>query len=353
MIEHLHAIAAHAYYADELDAGRRACEQLLRQELPPGLEPLVRRNRTWYTQLLEESVAARFVRLDVDCNHREWSLFNPSIVAADDGWTVNVRSSNYRIVDGRYIIPEEDGEVIRTENILVDLDEQLLVSGVLHKVESEYDQTTYPVSGLEDVRLNRVGELITCSATVRNWHPFDGTCRIASGTLDRRRGAYVDLCCPATAQGVHEKNWMPIAGRREWLYACSVQGHTATVRQEPGGAWQVTIGSPAPHLAAGFRGGSQLVPIGNALWLAIVHEVAEDGGRRIYEHRFVEFDEAAGWSITGVSRPFAFRELRAIEFAAGLARKEGRLVASFGVRDAEAWLVELDLREVCGLLERP
>jgi hypothetical protein len=77
-------------------------------------------------------------------------------------------------------------------------------------------------------------------------------------------------------------------------------------------------------------------------WLCIIHEVAHDGNRRIYEHRFVLFHED-GWRIVGVSEPFWFREKRAIEFCAGLAVIDGRAIASFGVRDAEAWLAEFPL----------
>ena len=50
------------------------------------------------------------------------------------------------------------------------------------------------------------------------------------------------------------------------------------------------------------------------------------------------------------SQPFAFREPRAIEFAAGLAAIGDRVVVSFGVRDAEAWLVELQAADVWSLL---
>jgi predicted GH43/DUF377 family glycosyl hydrolase len=47
-----------------------------------------------------------------------------------------------------------------------------------------------------------------------------------------------------------------------------------------------------------------------------------------------------------MSQPFAFREPRAIEFAAGLAAMGDRIVVSFGVRDAEAWLVEIAADQV-------
>jgi predicted GH43/DUF377 family glycosyl hydrolase len=95
------------------------------------------------------------------------------------------------------------------------------------------------------------------------------------------------------------------------------------------------------------------VNVAEGRWLAIVHEVAvENDGRRIYEHRFVLFDQAADWSLVSVSPVFAFREQRAIEFAAGLAVVGDRLVASFGVRDAEAWLVALRTEDVLEVMEK-
>jgi hypothetical protein len=250
-----------------------------------------------------------------------------------------VRSSNYQIVDGKYVMPPEDGETIRTDNIGCMLDLETL--GILIEVpaKAEYERTAFPVDGLEDVRLNHVDFDTVVSATVRNAAPHDGTCRI--GVARMAQGDHVDLIVRETMPGIAEKNWMPILGRREWLYSCSVQGHTATAAEE-GDTWRVTIGSPSPAIARGFRGGSQLVPVGNGQWLCIVHEVAHDGKCRIYEHRFVLFAED-GWRIVGVSEPFWFREKRAIEFCAGLAVIEGRAIASFGVRDAEAWLAEFPL----------
>ena len=352
MIEHLHKISVHAYYAGELDAGRRACDRLLRGQLPAEMEPIVRRNRTWYTQSLDELAACRLLRLDVDPAADGWSLFNPSLVAVDDGYLVNVRSSNYQIVDGRYVMPDADGGVIRTTNLLVRLGDDLMPRGRGQALAAEYGKTDYPVDGLEDVRLNLVDGDLLASATVRNLAPLDGTCRIAAATVDRDAGRFVGLACPASSSDRHEKNWMPIVGRRRWVYSCCLDGHVATVRLA-GDEWEVTVGPPSPAVARGFRGGSQLVPLAEGRWLALVHEVAEDAGRRIYEHRFVSFDEADGFGIDGVSPTFAFREKRAIEFAAGLAVKGDRLVASFGVRDAEAWIAEMSLAEISSLLVSP
>ncbi len=347
MIEHLHRVAAHAYHCGEIDVGRRCCERLLRLPLSAEKEERVRSNRTWYTQtLFEQGVAAEFTQIDVAPARVGWSLFNPSVVSHGDRLLVNVRSSNYSIADaGNYVIPPEDRETIRTYNCLVD-------NGHARGYwAADYDATGFPVEGLEDVRLNSVeGELIA-SATIRNWAGRDGTCRIGVGkleTFDRIR----DLRCHDTVSGRHEKNWMPITGRREWLYHCSHQGRTCLVRED-GDDWTVTAHAEAPPVARGFRGGSQLVehPWAPGLWWGIVHEVAVSGGRRAYEHRFVMFDEGQDWRITRVSPAFAFRETRSIEFCAGLAVSgQSTLVASFGVRDAEAWLAHLPIGDVLNIM---
>jgi hypothetical protein len=349
MIEHLHCIAAHAWHVGEHEAGRRACERLARMRLPDRLRPIVRRNRTWYTRTIGEMAAAEYRQINVMPAREGWSLFNPTIVRYGDELLVNVRSSNYRIVDGQYVMPESDAGVIRTENVLWGVGESLCTNW-----GADYDKTNCPVDGYEDVRLNAIGRRLVFSATTRNMSPHDGTARIAVGELNRTPCAAVPAVCPETADGHHEKNWMPILGAERWVYACSVNGRTATVELRDG-AWHVTHHAEAPPIADEFRGGSQLVPIGCGRWLAVIHEVAEDAGRRIYEHRFVKFSEPDDWRIESVSQPFAFRETRAIEFCAGLAI-DGvpgmeDLVATFGVRDEEAWMVRLRLDAVLETLE--
>lgn len=344
MIEHLHRIAAHAYYCDEHDAGRRACERLLRMPLSPQKEERVRANRTWYTRTLAATAkGVTFERIEIEPAAPGWSLFNPSIVRHGGDLAVNVRSSNYRIVDGRYEMPPEDNGVIKTRNLLLNLD-----TGLRRELAVEYTSTGFPVSGLEDVRLNSVDGCVWASATVRDLAPHDGTCRIAYGSVVD--ATVTSLNCHDTAAGEHEKNWMPILGRPVWLYSCHAKGRVCTV-EDTGGEWTVAAHAESPLVARGFRGGSQLVPIGGGDWLALVHEVATDGSRRVYEHRFVLFDENAQWAITKVSPPFAFREPRTIEFCAGLALDGLCLVASFGVNDAEAWLARMPLSAALDLLE--
>ncbi|NBW22667.1 MAG: hypothetical protein EBR82_83450, partial [Caulobacteraceae bacterium] len=91
-----------------------------------------------------------------------------------------VRSSNYSIVNGRYVMPDEDQGVIRTENIVVRLSETMQPLAKPEVIAAaDYPRSTYPVDGLEDCRLNVSHGRTLVSATVRNAAGRDGLARIA------------------------------------------------------------------------------------------------------------------------------------------------------------------------------
>lgn len=339
MIEHDFALAIHAYYVGEFAAGRRACERLLAAaNLPDDLEPMVRHNRLWYTQPLSELADARYLRLDVEPARDGWSTFNPTILSTAAGMLAIVRSSNYRIIDGRYEMPPDD-KTIRTENILVRLSPDLVVREARVLACEPYPRIDYPVAGLEDCRLRHTKKGIGISATIRDAAPHaDGRCRMATAELDAESAILSGLVVLEGLQvQEHEKNWMPIVGRNAWLHSCHLAGSVVTV-DEDGEVWAVHKRGPSPPVARGWRGGGQVVPFRGG-YLAVVHEVAPNGNQRAYEHRLALLDNSL--AVKSYSPPFYFREPKAIEFAAGLAIVDGRVIVSFGVRDAEAWLVEM------------
>jgi hypothetical protein len=348
MIDHLSAIIQHAYYVGELEPGRRACERAL--SLPPvdAIEETIRANRTWYTETLDNLVDVSFQRFDIEPAYEGWSLFNPSICNDGSRLMAIVRSSNYRIVDGQYVMPDSDAGVIRTENILCDVDASMGISNARIITDVPYRKSGYPVDGFEDCRLRCTKNGIGVSATVRNIAGLDGRCRIATASLNAELSTLSEMrVMTGVSPQDHEKNWMP--WQDGWVYSCSHEGHVVTVEPDPelDGGWQLCQRSKSPPIARAFRGGSQLVPFHEG-WLCLVHEVAWLGDRRAYEHRFVWFDATMG--IRQVSRPFAFRETQAIEFAAGLAQLGDSLYATFGVRDAEAWIARMDVDDVWRLL---
>ena len=355
MVDHLSQLVHHCYYAGELDAGRRAAERLLAVPgLPEDVEQLARGNRTWYTPQIEAVCPSAEHRvIGVTPAHDGWSTFNPTIANVGGDLVGIVRSSNYEISDGRhYVMLEADGGTIRTENLLVRFAPDLSVVSRRTIVGPEYPHTGYPVVGLEDCRLRTTATGVGVSFTIRDAAPWtDGRCRIGTADLDLQTATLTTLRVldGITAQE-HEKNWMPFVGRGGWLYAASHDGHVVTVDDHPDlpGGYQLVRRSPAPPIARRFRGGTQLVRAGGG-WLGVVHEVAAVDGRRAYEHRWVWFDAAL--RLRRVSPWFAFQARQQIEFAAGLARHRDRLVVSYGVRDAEAWLVSVKEDDVESCLQ--
>jgi hypothetical protein len=244
-------------------------------------------------------------------------------------------------------MPEEDAGVIKTENILVEYGETASRQRTL--VPPAYERNGYPVSGLEDCRLRKTPAGWSVSATVRDAEGWDGRCRIGTAALDIDEGRLYGLRV-LDWEGLqeHEKNWMPFGDG--WLYACGHNGYTVTIDADPEmpGVYEVRQRGPAPPMAAGFRGGGQVVPFRDG-WLGVVHEVAHlDTGRRAYEHRFVWWDETL--TIRRWSPLFFFVERQSIEFAAGLATIDDTVFVSFGLNDAEAWLCRLKGGDVWDLL---
>jgi hypothetical protein len=110
-----------------------------------------------------------------------------------------------------------------------------------------------------------------------------------------------------------------------------------------------TVSSCPTHLALDhLRGGSQAIPFESG-WLAVTHEVALVGNGRVYLHRFIWLDETL--TIRKITPAFWINS-RGIEFVAGLAwHPDGeRLIVSYGVRDAEAWLATLSALDVLAAL---
>jgi hypothetical protein len=272
-----------------------------------------------------------------------WNASNPSIHydVSDQKLRCVVRTTNYNIVDGHYLTP--DNNIIYTRNWMVELTRNLETTKAVEMVDlTGLPRSSYPVHGFEDCRLYRVADRLMCSATVCDFDldkPHEGPREIVAMELSPAyeivaarpiRGGWSDRC---------QKNWMPFerGDREEWIYA-TINDEDRTTRIAPGQA--------PPTLDHGrLRGGSQLVQLADGRWIAVVHDVAFPGGRtRFYLHRFVLFDERAE-QVISMTDPFYFAKL-GIEFCCGLARLDDQLVASFSVDDCSANLAVFDLKQV-------
>jgi predicted GH43/DUF377 family glycosyl hydrolase len=201
------------------------------------------------------------------------------------------------------------------------------------------------VRGYEDCRLVRIGDTWFATATVRDRNPEE-RCEVALLELDGRQVRTVRIL-RGPAPGRHEKNWMPFASGSElrFVYSC---GPTEVLRCDTeDGTVQTLSRHTAPARAERLRGGSQGLAIADGT-LFVVHETADHNGRRGYQHRFVLLDR--DHRLSAMSRPFHFISPE-IEFCAGLARRDGELLLTFGVGDHTAMLAVADEMSVLSMLD--
>ena len=106
-----------------------------------------------------------------------------------------------------------------------------------------------------------------------------------------------------------------------------------------------------------FRGSGGLIMVNDSKttpedeynYLMIIHEplAKEYGGGRSYTHRFIGLNNA--YNICGVSDMW-YLDHRGVEFCRSMILDKGNIVMGFGLEDAEAYIVKIDLNEVKKLI---
>jgi len=274
-----------------------------------------------------------------------WPIFNPSIAADGDGFSMIVRSRNIRYEHGK---PVRLDEQRRTINHLVKLDAALGVTTVdrIDDDPEDFHRHEAPYLGFQDLRL--------IEAKGR-WFAIGNSWELS--TFHGHEMALLELD-GARVTGVHrlvgpdperrEKNWMPFvhAGELHFVYACGPMVVFRFDRRT--GGITLAAQSESPGLASPFRGGSQGLALDDGGYLFVVHEMYYEIGVKSYLHRFIRI--GPDLRLSAVSRPFTFTD-QVREFCAGAAVYGSELVLSFGVRHTEAWLAVVPLAGALDLLE--
>jgi hypothetical protein len=312
-----------------------------------------RNNLYWYLQPISELVPSFWPTRLLFPDHDGYVPMNPSVINHDGQPLVLVRTVNYTITEeGRYAIRSPDGGAtgdswpIDTRNYLVRLAGAGLVAERVTGIDLPANLPVAQfqlVRGFEDSRLFEWhGELWTVS-TVRELTP-QGLCEqvlapIQDGPAGTSYGHNWSRVRSPTAQ--NEKNWMPWVRNGELCFVYRLGTLVDTSGQ--------FVASYEPSVDCGhISGGSQVIPVADNVNLCIVHEArAIPGtGLRFYQHRFACL--AADGRLVGLSRPFFFHG-RQIEFAAGLALFGDELMVSYGIKDREAWIARMAVKDVLRL----
>lgn len=341
-----------SFYTGHKATARDLAEQAV--SFLPGDERL-RANRAFCAPSAQELFGGSARAIDF-APEQGWHASNPSIYSHEGALRCIVRTVNYRLIDGSYITP--DG-VIRTRNFLLDLDSNFRTTQSVEMLDKTGDvRTRFPVRGFEDARLFFWKGAWRATATVRDFTE-EGRCEIALLSL-------ADDATIVSAQAlrgpwsVHtQKNWMPLVDgdAAKFIYATSLNGDVGSTTvfdlveaEDEDTSLRYSIRTPlgATYDHGRLRGGSQAVRVEGG-WLFCVHDVAFPGSGRMYLHRFVFIDDKL--ELVSMTDPFYF-EKRGIEFCAGLALIDDKLVASYSVNDASARFGIFDWSRVRGQLRK-
>lgn len=288
-----------------------------------------------------------------------WSAFNPSIQTDHDGnlW-VAFRSSNYYFTDD-YGTNLTVGNKVKNRMFIGRLDPTTLLfeSNTLKEIDMQAINSGL-VRGLEDPRLFYDGKDWCISATILEvFVPIAKICVIRLKSLEDPEIKSLDILLNLDPDRV-EKNWMPIhkvGHAANTHFDFMYDSHTLTSKNK-------FTYLPENPLTRTFRGGSQIIPLDDGTNLAVIHEAREEliqtkrvtvmftVSKRVrnYTHRFVLLDNE--YNITHASDSFVFIE-NGIEFAAGIAQKESKIIVSFGKNDISAHLAVMDKSNIIRLLK--
>lgn len=322
------------YIPAHRDLARAACDALAcSRKAPAGRRDLARRNLLHYARPLAEAVpGAWHVRLE-PVTEPGWNATNPSVGLWRGRLHVVQRVVNYVYENGRYVVPM-DGKT-RTRNLLLALNDDLTIASQAEILEPADKPAPLwdLIQGYEDMRLIAVGDELFGSCTVCEAHP-EGRRELHLARIAPEDDGYrlVDAHRISDDASMRpEKNWTPRVEGGEPRFLYTYEDHVTLDRdgREIGRA-------PSDRAVDHLRGSSQMVPFDGG-WLAVSHEVVEDGWLRHYLHRFAWFDGDA--TLRRLSEPFKLSSNN-VDFCAGLAvhPNGSDLVVSYGVSDAESWL---------------
>ena len=380
----LEDIAVSAYYTSDKEAGFEAAETLLGEHIPghththmaqcasfyvKPLAPLAIRKGEFTVAEELRSRAGRFFGLE-EPSKTTYLPSNPTIVEHKGRIFANVRLVNYYHERGRVFASKDPDGVIRTRNVIQELDPETMRPNV--EVESEVDlpkhwDHTTRVRGLEDQRWCSHAGRIWLTATCFNIPGAGGQPRVILGRVSEDLDG-IDYVTSLQFSGTrtYEKNWLPWSrhGKLQLIYGYSpfaiLDVEVAT------GDCRIASATVPPFATDRWRGSAAPIQLpGNDRWLLSIHETAWFEGpathdqRTVYMHRFVE---VTGDQITRRSRLFTL-DHAGVEYVAGLLPRAAHsltaradsVIVTHSIEESSAHWKEFSLDTVERLLngERP
>jgi len=289
-------------------------------------------------------------------------LMNPSIFIDDDGDILCIlRHINYTLYSAEnnqrfpsiwgplsYLHPEEDQRLV-TANYFCRLDKDYNIINYTLIDTTLLDVTPiWTFVGLEDARLVKwngkyYGTGVRRDTTTNGQGRMElSELEIDKKTWTAKEVSRVRIEAPIDKSSYCEKNWMPLLDKDFQYIKWTAPTELVEANPSTGESKQIAL-NPGKVVNADQRGGSQLVRW-NDYYLAITHEVVlgknylkQKNGQ--YRHRICVWDSEL--NLLGISpKSWAFLDGQ-IEFCAGAAVLDNKLLISWGFQDNAAMVLEV------------
>jgi len=299
-------------------------------------------------------------------------LMNPSIFIDDDGDILCIlRHINYTLYHAEndqrfpsiwgplsYLHPEEDQRLV-TANYFCRLDKDYNIINYTLIDTTKLDvKPIWTFVGEEDARLVKWGGKYYATGVRRDTTTNgQGRMELSELKIDKKKWTAKEvkrtrIPAPIDESSYCEKNWMPILDKA--FHYIKWTSPTEVVKANPDKpVCEQVVVTPGKVVNADQRGGSQLVNWGD-YYLAITHEVVlfknylkQKNGT--YRHRLCVWDKE--FNLVGVSpESWSFLDGQ-IEFAAGAAVHNEKLLITFGFQDNAAFILEVPTDIVNTMIE--
>lgn len=355
-------ISVCAYYTLFHEDGYAATDRLiLRKGIPQESKDQAYRNMLFYVQKLKN---AKYIPISIKLPPtRAASLItfrpmNPSIMKAENGYTVICRTVNYAQDGGRNFRLIDAGDKtnrFRTRNYLLQYDKKLHLISQKEIVE-DIPRTHYKwwnAEGIEDCRLFKYKGDTWVTCTTCDTNPT-GYRQMSLCKLPNDKSGdpiFVEQLTPLIGPNPKrcEKNWLPVVREGEIHLIYSYDPFVVFKPDLKTGECPTAIEKETASDFRKFRGSAAPIPFDEG-YLMLVHETVElPNFERRYMHRFVYMDNDL--DIKKMSRPFVFRNV-GVEFCAGMTidHASRNLIMPIGVEDRDAYLCVVSLNTVRSLL---
>lgn len=304
----------------------------------------------------------------------ETGIMNPSIFQHKGKILLNIRHINYILYhsEGKkfphqwgplvYVHPEND-VTLTTHNVMCELDDNMNVKNA-QRINMALDtgKPTWNFVGLEDCRLFSWHDKLYLCGVRRDAYDDKGKGRMEMAEIDFIDGEWREVSrnpipAPGDDSSYCEKNWMPINDMEDhfvkWCNPIQIvkydieEGTTTETYRDK---------SPRAPFPRDFRGGSQVIRIGDNQRMAFVHEtnlLKDPFGRKDgdYAHRILIWDD--DWNLIHATKPFHFMGTYYdhvtntdynIEFVTGMTIRNNDILISFGWQDNASFILKLPMK---------